>query len=122
MAVRAQGAGAGASFITSSVRKTKGKTPARTPARGGGGDGVDLRARFQSVDENETKPSKPSTRAKRGEGKSLSRTANEKGGSGEKSGMMGIFSPVFAYFGGAGPGPATRARRAAAPGVPGPVD
>jgi CTD small phosphatase-like protein 2 len=28
--------------------------------------------------------------------------------------MMGIFSPVFAYFGGAGPGPATRARRAAA--------
>ena len=111
---KAQGAGAGASFITSSVRKTKGKTPARTPARGGGGDGVDLRARFQSVDENETKPSKPSTRAKRGEGKSLSRTANEKGGSGEKSGMMGIFSPVFAYFGGAGPGPATRARRAAA--------
>ena len=109
---KAQGAGAGASFITSSVRKTKGKTPARTPARGG--DGVDLRARFQSVDENETKPSKPSTRAKRGEGKSLSRTANEKGGSGEKSGMMGIFSPVFAYFGGAGPGPATRARRAAA--------
>jgi len=102
---KAQGAGAGASFITSSVRKTKGKTPARTPARGG--DGVDLRARFQSVDENETKPSKPSTRAKRGEGKS-------KGGSGEKSGMMGIFSPVFAYFGGAGPGPATRARRAAA--------
>ena len=96
------------------MRKTKGKTPARTPARGGGGDGVDLRARFQSVDENETKPSKPSTRAKRGEGKSLSRTANEKGGSGEKSGMMGIFSPVFAYFGGAGPGPATRARRAAA--------
>ena len=114
---KAQGAGAGASFITSSVRKTKGKTPAQTPARGGGGDGVDLRARFQSVDENETKPSKPSkpsTRAKRGEGKSLSRTANEKGGSGEKSGMMGIFSPVFAYFGGAGPGPATRARRAAA--------
>jgi CTD small phosphatase-like protein 2 len=111
---KAQGAGAGASFITSSVRKTKGKTPARTPARGGGGDGVDLRARFQSVDENETKPTKPSTRAKRGEGKSLSRTANEKGGSGEKSGMMGIFSPVFAYFGGAGPGPATRARRAAA--------
>ena len=109
---KAQGAGAGASFITSSVRKTKGKTPARTPARGG--DGVDLRARFQSVDENETKPSKPSTRAKRGEGKSLSRTANGKGGSGEKSGMMGIFSPVFAYFGGAGPGPATRARRAAA--------
>ena len=108
---KAQGAGAGASFITSSVRKTKGKTPAQTPARGGGGDGVDLRARFQSVDENETKPS---TRAKRGEGKSLSRTANEKGGSGEKSGMMGIFSPVFAYFGGAGPGPATRARRAAA--------
>ena len=106
---KAQGAGAGASFITSSVRKTKGKTPARTPARGG--DGVDLRARFQSVDENETKPS---TRAKRGEGKSLSRTANGKGGSGEKSGMMGIFSPVFAYFGGAGPGPATRARRAAA--------
>lgn len=94
------------------MRKTKGKTPARTPARGG--DGVDLRARFQSVDENETKPSKPSTRAKRGEGKSLSRTANGKGGSGEKSGMMGIFSPVFAYFGGAGPGPATRARRAAA--------
>ena len=114
-------AGAGASFITSSVRKTKakGKTPsAETGARSLGGGGVerDLRARFQSVDERTTEDG----RAKNATNRRSTRTAT-KGGKGEPArraggassgGMMGIFSPVFAYFGGAGP--ATRARRAAA--------
>ena len=115
--------GAGASFITSSVRKTKakGETPARAKSLGGG-DGVerDLRARFQSVDERATNDaarvtSRQSTRyAAKGKNGEPARRA-PKGGA-NSGGMMGIFSPVFAYFGGAGP--ATRARRAAAETAP----
>ena len=77
---------AGASFITSSVRKTKGKSSA--PAT----DSVptDLRDRFQSVDEEPPDAAGPSSR---GYGSAaLQRTP---------SGVMGaLFSPMFSFFGG----------------------
>jgi CTD small phosphatase-like protein 2 len=77
---------AGASFITSSVRKTKGKSSA--PAA----DSVprDLRDRFQSVDEEPPDAAGPSSRGR--SSAALERTS---------SGVMGaLFSPMFSFFGG----------------------
>ena len=77
---------AGASFITSSVRKTKGKSSA--PAT----DSVptDLRDRFQSVDEEPPDAAGPSSR---GHGSAaLQRTPS--------SVMGALFSPMFSFFGG----------------------
>ena len=77
-------AAGGASFITSSVRKTRVKPPAAAAS-----DSVprDLRDRFQSVDEN-------------GAGAAGTRSRARKASSG--SVMGGIFSPMFSFFGGGG--------------------
>ena len=78
-----------ASFITSSVRKTKGKTSAASKKKDDEA-AKNLQSKFQSVDEDKAS----------GMGKQSQRSG-KKGGKATRSGSMkSIFSPVFSFFAG----------------------